>query len=133
MVTISDDCKIALEATGIGTAASIHCCMFCELPRDQFNNPEVMFVGGTLRSFANIEKKALEYQAEAAKHKGKQKLSSAPWQNCEGVPLCLPTDGQKDVLVIDCLCPMVSKSISKLKGFKNIWIIQFILLSRSFI
>ena len=105
---ISDDCKLALSALGLGTAASTFCCMYCELPKDQFNDPKFMFEGGALRSFLRIEKLAQEYQQAVANHKGKTKLSSVPWKNCEYAPVCLPTDGQKDVFVIDCLCPMVN-------------------------
>ena len=108
LTIVSDDCKLVLKALGLGTAASKHCCMYCELPKNKFGDPQFMYEGGTLRSFLRIENFAQEYQEAAAAHTGATKLSSAPWFNCEQPPLCMPTsDGQKDVLVIDCLCPPV--------------------------
>lgn len=106
--TNTGDIKVVNCTCGLGSASSKHCCPFCELASDLFHHEDFIHEGGKLRSFKGIEKLALEYQAEAAKSTKAGKLSSAKWKNCEHVPICLPCDGNKDVLVIDCIAPMVS-------------------------
>ena len=100
------DLKLANEALGLGTCASRCPCPYCESSAETFHLPNVIFEGGTLRSFRRISQLAEEYQKAKAKSRQKTKFSSAQWANCEKRPLCIPYDGEEDVLVIDCLAPM---------------------------
>ena len=106
----TDDCKLALIALGLGAVGSTFNCMFCECPHDLFNHPDFVHEGGDLRSFKGCQELAKQYQEAVEKSKQKKtKLSSAPWKNCEHPPLCLPSNGDEDVFVIDALAPGVSK------------------------
>ena len=58
-----------------------------------------------LRTIGSIKENALKYQAAASKHKGKKKLTSAPFFSCEQVPLC-GSNIDDSTLVIDLLPPM---------------------------
>ena len=65
---------------GVGTARSTYPCHICIMPAKDFGKieDEMMLKGGELRTLKSIHENAMKYQAEAKKHKGKTKLSSAP-------------------------------------------------------
>ena len=105
----TDDCKLALEALGLGAVGSTYNCMFCECPHESFNHPDFVHEGGKLRSLKGCQELATQYQEAARQSTRKTKLSSAPFKNCEHPPICLPTNGNEDVFVIDALAPGVSK------------------------
>ena len=58
-----------------------------------------------LRTIGSMKENALKYQAAASNHKGKKKLTSAPFFSCEQVPLC-GSNIDDSTLVIDLLPPM---------------------------
>ena len=107
----ADDCELALTALGLGPVGSKHNCMFCDCDKDLFDDPDCIYVGGNLRTSNGIREFANQYQEAAGNSRQKTKLSSAPWFNCEHPPLCLPHNGEEDVVVIDALAPGVSNAI----------------------
>ena len=98
------DMKLANGFLGLGTAASTYPCPWCELPKSDFANPDLLFNGGKLRTLGSIREHAGKYQAAAENHTGKNKLSSAPFYSCEQVPLCEFDDDS--MLVLDLVPPM---------------------------
>ena len=94
------DMKLANSYIGVGTAASTYPCAWCELPKRDFDKEEHMFSGGNLRTLGKIRENAKAYQEAAAKHKGKNKLSSAKYLNCENQPLCNRDDSTTVLKVI---------------------------------
>ena len=91
----ANDLLLTPNFVGIGTAGSTYPCHHCEMPAKDFGKLEndMLFKGGRLRTLQSIHDNALKYQ-EACRHdkahmSGKKKLSSAPWFNCEHIPLYL--------------------------------------------
>ena len=74
---------------GVGTARSTYPCHICIMPAKDFGKieDEMMLKGGELRTLKSIHENAMKYQAEAKKHKGKTKISSAKYYNWENSPL----------------------------------------------
>ena len=97
------DMKLANTFLGLSTAASSHPCPWCEQGKKDFANKDTFLTGGKLRTLSSIRENSLKYQTAAEKHKGKQKLSSAAFFNCEQKPLC---DLDGTTLVLDVLPPM---------------------------
>ena len=99
------DMKLANVFFGIGTASSTYPCSWCDLPKNYFTNPLLSMENKYLRTIGSIKENALKYQAAASKHKGKKKLTSAPFFSCEQLPLC-GSNIDDSTLVIDLLPPM---------------------------
>ena len=81
------DLKCGLSFMGIGTAASTHPCMSCNLSKANFANPKYMYIGGEKRTLQDIQDLAASYMHAKEGHRGAKKLSSAPFYNCEHPPL----------------------------------------------
>ena len=77
------DLKLANAFMGLSTAASTYPCPWCELAKSDFAKPDCLLEGGQFRSLGSIREKALKFQAAKANHKGKTKLSSAQFKNCD--------------------------------------------------
>ncbi len=80
------DMKAANAFIGIGSASSTFPCTWCEMKKSDFGNEENMFTGGNLRTLGSIRENALIYHQALQGHKGKTKLSSANYLNCEHPP-----------------------------------------------
>ena len=72
---------------GVGRARSTYPCHYCIMPAKDFNKIEIMLKGGELRTLESIHENATRYQEAVKNYKGKVKLSSAPYFNCENTPL----------------------------------------------
>ena len=100
------DMKCGLCFLGLGTAASKHSCMWCDMDRDDFGKPEFICKGGNLRTFSNIEKYSTSYQEAAAAHTGAGKLSSKKFLNAEHKSLFDPEDLDQDSFTVHSIPPM---------------------------
>ena len=56
------------------------------MPKKDFNT-DVELKGGELITMGDLRKNAEQYQLALSNYTGKTKLSSAPWYNCEHLPL----------------------------------------------
>ena len=83
----TNDLSLTPIFLGIGPAMSTFPCHLCEMPRLEFGNPSEMLKGGDLRTIGSLYRNSSGYQEALRNHKGKAKLSSAPWKNCENKPL----------------------------------------------
>ena len=97
------DMKAANSFLGVGTASSTYPCTWCHMKKVDFGKDELLFVGGTLRTLGSIRQNAKAYSKAVSKHKGKAKLTSAPYFNCEHPPICNKEDS---TLVLDSVPPM---------------------------
>lgn len=84
--TTSIDMKLANTMVGIGSAASTYPCCWCFVHKDDFSDPVLAFAG-PLRNLGDIRGYAVKYREAVSKSKSKNKLSSAPFKNCEREPL----------------------------------------------
>lgn len=97
------DMKLANVFLGLGTASSTYPCPWCELSSKDFNDPIFLMTGGNPRTLGSIRKNSLLYKSAVSKHTGKQKLSSAPFKNCEEFPL---SDLPDETWALDVVAPM---------------------------
>ena len=81
------DLKAANILMGIGTHSSTHPCVWCDMKKCDFSKIETLFDGGNLRTLGSVRKNAESYQKAVSLHKGKNKLSSAAFLNCEHMPI----------------------------------------------
>ena len=96
------DMKVANAFFGISTATSSCPCVWCQMKRALFSDDPTSS-GGLLRTLGLIRKWATKYQADTAKHMGKNKLSTADYFSCVNMPLC---DYPDSTLILDILPPM---------------------------
>ena len=97
------DMKAANSFLGVGSASSTYPCSWCHLKKVDFNKDEYLYTGGTLRTLGSIRENAKAYRVAVSKHKGKAKLTSAPYFNSEHPPICNKDDS---TLVLDVIPPM---------------------------
>ena len=83
----TNDLKLTPAFLGIGPASSTYPCHCCEMKKIDFGKIEVMLKGGELRTLGSIKANARGYQEALLTYTGKKKMSSAPWKNCENMPL----------------------------------------------
>lgn len=98
------DMKMGLTLYGLGTAASKCPCIWCDLAKHLFGDPEYLFKGGNLRTFKSIEDSAMAYQTAAQAHTGAGKLSSKNFASCEHKPLFDVDD--KTLYIVQVMPPM---------------------------
>ena len=83
----ANDILLSPNFVGVGRARSTYPCHYCIMPAKDFNKIEIMLKGGELRTLESIHENATRYQEALKNYKGKVKLSSAPYFNCENTPL----------------------------------------------
>ena len=83
----TNDLKLTPAFLGIGPASSTYPCHLCEMPKKDFGKEDVMLKGGEFRTLGSIKANASGYQRALLTYTGKTKKSSAPWKNCENMPL----------------------------------------------
>ena len=83
----TNDLKMTPAFLGIGPASSTYPCHLCEMPKKDFGKEDVMLKGGEFRTLGSIKANASGYQRALLTYTGKTKKSSAPWKNCENMPL----------------------------------------------
>ncbi|KAK6188168.1 hypothetical protein SNE40_004411 [Patella caerulea] len=95
------DMKLANVFFGLGPHSSACPCPWCELPKNQFSNPDRVIV---LRTLGGIRKNAAEYEAAVQKHERAKPLSAPAFKSCTHQPLTknLPDE----TLIIDILPDM---------------------------
>jgi hypothetical protein len=92
------DMKLANVFLGLGTHSSKYPCPWCELPRNEFSNPDRVI---QLRTLGMIRQNASDYEAAAKAHHGSKALSAAAFKSCTHQPLV--KNWPDETLVIDML------------------------------
>ena len=94
LFTYAFDLKLTLEWFGLGKSASTYRCARCIMPYTDFDSKEIdengtpkYLAGGQLRSLDFVKEQSDLYQAAKERHKGKSKLTSSPYFNCENTPI----------------------------------------------
>ena len=101
--------KLTNEWFGLGKSASTYRCARCIMPYTEFGSKEIdengtpkYLAGGPLRDLDSAIEQSNLYQVAKERHKGKSKLSSAPYFNYENAPIDTQLPRETKILHI---CP----------------------------
>ena len=103
LFTYSFDWKCAAVFFGLGPASSYYPCLWCIMPKKDFNS-DTELQGGRLRTMKDIRENAEEFQLALSNYTRKTKLSSKNYFNCEHPPL--DYDLPDECTVLSVLPPM---------------------------